>query len=144
MCRQRTLSRFSPITLGSIGVIRTPRLLLHQAEHHQTFRMLKQNCLCLLLHKMEENDTENQPRHRTTEQPQLVPTLPELKKHLENMLRHVVGFSGCLVQDQDFESMILVDPFQLRIFYNCKSVEKTISIKLANRYISHSFTCECC
>ena len=44
------------------------------------------------------------------------PSLTEFKKHLDNALRHRVWFLGGPVWSQELDSMILVGPFQLRIF----------------------------
>ena len=48
------------------------------------------------------------------------PSLPEFNKHLGNSLIYVVRLLGGPVWSQELDSMILVDPFQLRIFYESK------------------------
>ena len=55
------------------------------------------------------------PRWRTEQTPQgmgMSSRLPELREHLDSALMHRVGLLGCL------DSMILVGPFQLRIFHD--------------------------
>lgn len=44
-------------------------------------------------------------------------SLPEFKKHMDKALRHVVWFSDGTVQSQELELIILMSPFQLKIFY---------------------------
>lgn len=46
------------------------------------------------------------------------PSLTEFKEHLDNALRHRVGFRACPAQDQELDWMIPVGPFQLWIFYD--------------------------
>ena len=46
------------------------------------------------------------------------PELPEFKEHLDTSLRHRVWFLGGPVWSQELDSMILVGPFQLKIFYD--------------------------
>ena len=47
------------------------------------------------------------------------PRLPELQECLENSLRDAQGgIVGVSVQGQELDSVILVGPFQLQIFYN--------------------------
>lgn len=43
------------------------------------------------------------------------PRLGELRKRLDQALRHVLGFSGCPAQDQQSDSMILSGPFVLSV-----------------------------
>ena len=45
-------------------------------------------------------------------------SLPEFKKRLDNALRHRVWFLGDPVWSQELDLMILVGPFQLKIFYD--------------------------
>lgn len=45
-------------------------------------------------------------------------TKPEFKKHWDSALSHRVGLLGCPVQDQELDSMILMDPFQLSMLYD--------------------------
>lgn len=47
-----------------------------------------------------------------------VPGLTEHKECLDDAVRHRVGSSGCSVQGQDLDLMILVGPPQIRIFHN--------------------------
>lgn len=46
------------------------------------------------------------------------PKQPELKKHLDNALSHIDCFLGGAVWEQKFDLVILMGPFQLRIFYD--------------------------
>lgn len=103
------------LPLGSINVISAPQLLLHQAEHHWTFRMLKQNCLCLLLPKMEQNGIENQHWHRQ----QRTPSLCQPCQSSRSIWRTFLGTGWDSWADLcRARTLILVGLFQLRIFYN--------------------------
>ena len=44
------------------------------------------------------------------------PKLPELKKHLDKALCHMVCLLSGPTQTQELDSMILTDPIQLRLF----------------------------
>lgn len=61
----------------------------------------------------------------------MVPRLTEFKKPLDNALRHMVGSLGCLVRGQDLDSMILVGPCQLSIFYG-STILKTMTQEITN------------
>lgn len=45
-------------------------------------------------------------------------SLPKLNKHLDNILRHMVWFLGGAMWSQGLDSIILMGPFQLKIFYD--------------------------
>ncbi|KAK4811152.1 hypothetical protein QYF61_019783 [Mycteria americana] len=48
----------------------------------------------------------------------MAPSLSVFKKCLDNALRYMVSLLGCPVWSQELNSMILVGPFQLRVFYD--------------------------
>lgn len=49
--------------------------------------------------------------------------LTELKEHLDNSLRDRVGLLGCSMQSQELDSVMIVDPFQARMYHgHMKSV----------------------
>jgi len=52
----------------------------------------------------------------TLEQPPQALSLSEFRRHLDNALRHRVWFLGGPVRSQEMDSMILMGPFQLRIY----------------------------
>ena len=54
--------------------------------------------------------------HRLPREVVTAPSLPECKKHLDNTLRNMVSFLDGPVWSQELDLMILVGPFQLRIF----------------------------
>lgn len=47
----------------------------------------------------------------------MAPSLPAFKKHFDYALRYLVQLLGCPVWSQAVDSMIFMDPFQLRTFY---------------------------
>lgn len=48
-----------------------------------------------------------------------VSILPKINKWLDNALRHIVSFLSGPMLVLEIDSMIHLDPFQLRIFYDC-------------------------
>lgn len=48
----------------------------------------------------------------------MVPSLLVFKKHLDNSLEWNVSLIGCHVWSQEFNSMIFMNPFQIRIFWD--------------------------
>lgn len=46
------------------------------------------------------------------------PELSELTEHLHSIHKHMVWFLDGAVWSQELDSMILVDPFQLEMFYD--------------------------
>lgn len=74
------------------------------------------------------NDTVIGPWIRFPRTVVLSPTTPEIKKCLNNALRHRVWFLVDPVWRQKMDSVILVKSFQLGIFYDSLSIQYILSI----------------